>query len=153
MIYTFSKTLISMSTFLTSLLNLFLAIILPVQAYLLLIGGFILLDTFYGVLVSMKGSKEFNFKLMITGIIRKIAVYSPAMLGVYYLDATLLNEFVSSFISIDSAITKIGCAILMSAEIASINDSIKKLTGKGIMRRIREGFGIAKEIKNESRGL
>lgn len=150
MISTFSNTPdLTMSSFLNALLNLFLAIILPVQVYLLLIGGVILLDSYYGILVARKEKVGFDIMKLLKGIVRKMAIYTPAMLGVYWLDVHLLSEFVQQFITIQSAITKIGCAVLISTELASINRGITKLTGLGLRERLKNLFKVAKETKDD----
>lgn len=141
---------LTMATFFSAVFNFFLAIILPVQLYLLLIGGVILLDTYFGVIKSRREKEKFSLHRMLKGIALKMCVYSPAMLGVYWLDAELLNEFVMLFINIELAVTKIGCAILVSTELTSINGNIKKITGKSLVTRVKESFKIAKDIKKET---
>lgn len=137
-----------MSTFVNTLINLFLALVLPVQIYLLLIGGVILMDSYYGAMWSNKNGDKFSLLKLLKGIRRKMAIYTPAMLGVYWLDAHLLNEFVLQFITISSAITKIGCAVLISTELTSINQNINNLTGTSLRQRMRNTFKFFKSTKD-----
>lgn len=149
MTFTFSNSILSMSSLLNTVLNFLLAIILPVQVYLLLIGGVILMDSYYGILLVRKEKGKFSALKMFKGIRNKIAIYTPAMLGVYWLDMHLLNEFVLQFINIQSAVTKIGCAVLISTELSSINENINKITGTSLRQRLKNLFRVAKDVKND----
>lgn len=150
----FSFNNLTMSTFFNAILNFLLAIILPVQVYLLLIGGVILLDSWYGYLKAKKKSGGgFDMFLLLSGIRNKMAIYTPAMLGVYWLDFHLLNEFLLTIITVPMAITKVGCVILMSTEIASINRNIKAITGKSLRQRVKESMNYAKEVNDGIKDL
>lgn len=150
MIFSFSNTsYATMSTFFSSIANFILAIILPVQLYLLLIGGVILLDSYYGYHKAIFLKEKISWLKFFKGIRKKIAIYTPAMLGIYWLDFHLLNEFLLQFLSIDMVITKIGCTVLLSTEIASINQNIKTITGKSLYKRIKDTMGVAKDLKQD----
>lgn len=147
MISTFSNSVIPMSSFTNYILSLFLALVLPVQIYLLLIGGAILMDSYYGALWAKKNKNKFNLVKLFRGIRNKMAIYTPAMLGIFWLDFHLLNEFVLQFITVDSAVTKLGCAILISTELASINQKINYLTGVSLRQRMKNTFKFFKDSK------
>lgn len=143
-----------MSSFFNAVLNFFLAIILPVQVYLLLIGGVILLDCWYGYMKAKKQSNiGFDAFLLLRGIRNKMAIYTPAMVGVYWLDFHLLNEFLMAVITVPMVVTKVGCIILMSTEIASINRNIKVITGKSLKQRIKESMDFAKDVNEDIKDL
>lgn len=149
MISTFSNSTTIMTNLLNSALSLLAAFVLPVQVYLLLIGGVILLDSYYGAMWANKNGDKFSVLKLLKGIRNKMAIYTPAMLGVFWLDFHLLNEFVTQFINVQSAVTKIGCAILISTELASINDKINKLTGTSLRQRMNNTFKFFKESKDK----
>lgn len=149
MIYTFSNSTTIMTNVLNSALSLLAAFVLPVQVYLLLIGGVILLDSYYGAMWARKSGEKFSALKLFKGIRNKMAIYTPAMLGVFWLDFHLLNEFVTQFINVQSAVTKIGCAILISTELSSINEKINNLTGTSLRQRMKNTFKFFKESKDK----
>lgn len=149
MIYTFSNSTTTMTNVINSALSLLAAFVLPVQVYLLLIGGVILLDSYYGAMWARKNGGKFSMLKLLKGIRNKMAIYTPAMLGVFWLDFHLLNEFVLQFITVNSAVTKIGCTILISTELASINEKINKLTGTSLRQRMNNTFKFFKESKDK----
>ena len=142
-----------MSNILNAILNFFLAIILPVQIYLLLIGAVILLDSYYGYLKSRKDKHKFDIYLLLAGIRDKVKIYAPAIIAIYWLDEHLINEFVLTLLSIQLAATKIGCAVLISTELASVNKNIKAITGKSLQQRMKDTLKVAKDVKESSDDL
>jgi len=105
----------------------------------------------------MKAKKQSNIGfdafLLLRGIRNKMAIYTPAMVGVYWLDFHLLNEFLMAVITVPMVVTKVGCIILMSTEIASINRNIKVITGKSLKQRIKESMDFAKDVNEDIKDL
>lgn len=138
-----------MQTILETILNVFLAIILPVQLYLLLVGGFIALSTLLGILAARKEKEKISLLKLTNGIIHKMFVYTPTTLALFYLDAILLNEIMLQFVPVPNIVTKLGTLVILGKEFASINKNIEILTGKSFSDRCKEYFKTAIGLKKK----
>lgn len=138
-----------MSTFIESLVNAVLMIVLPVGVYLLLIGGVIVIDSYYGVIVSKKQNRPFNLYYFLKMYGVKISRYTPAMIGVYWMDYKILNEIVLNFFNVDLFITRIICGVLMSTEIISINRNFKIIHGKSIGEMLLDVWKVGKKASDK----
>ena len=124
-------------------------IVLPVQLYLLIIGGMILLDTYYGVYAKIKTGEKFNWLKFFKGLRFKLALYTPAMVGIFWFDTFILNELILKYFNFDLLITHIGCVVLSSTEIASINKNYKVITGKSLYEKCLDFYKFLKKLNKK----
>lgn len=142
-----------MSAFFEGLLSAILMIVLPVGVYLLLIGGVIVIDSYYGIVVSKKQKIPFNWYFFLKMLTIKISRYTPAMIGIYWMDQKILNEIVMQIVSIDCLITRVGCIVLCSTEIASINRNFKVIHGKSIVEMLLNVGKSARKVSEEIKDI
>lgn len=135
------------------LLSGILSIILPVKLYLVVVGMVIFLDAFYSIRALKKKNEKFKMSKFLDGFIKKTAIYSPAVVGIYYLEAFLLKEIMEYFINIPFIITKILTMGILSKELISINKNYAIISGQSIVSGIKSIFSIVKETKKEINNL
>lgn len=136
-----------MQTVIEWILNVVLAIILPVQLYLLFVGEFIFVSTLLGVLAAKKQKEKISLKKLTSGLVHKMFVYTPTVVALYYLDTFMLNEIVLQFTPVNNLITKLGTIIILGDLFASINKNFEILTGKSISDRVKEFFKLVLGVK------
>lgn len=132
------KTLVSIVAFLAPLLPLFICV-----------GIAIFFDTWAGRWAARKQNEEILSTKTRDGILTKMALYHPILLGMYFLDKFLLGEFISMHTQIPIAFTKITCIVILWYEGESIDEKIKKATGKSIISIIKKYIRRGKQLKNE----
>lgn len=138
-----------MQTFFELILNAILAIILPIQIYLLLVGGFIALSTFLGILAAKKEKEKIELGKLTSGLVRKMFIYTPTTIAIYWLDTILLGDILMQFIPVQNFITKVGTMIILGNEFVSINKNFAILTGKSISDRAKIGIKNILSLKKQ----
>lgn len=139
-----------MSSIFEHLLQIILMIILPVQIYLLLVGGFILLDTFYRFRVIFKKKDKFSFKKLFDGLTKKMFNYTPIVIAIFYMDLGILNSVYEAFgIPLTFIFTKIATTICIGKELNSMSLSHKILTGKTYLDEMKIWWKNIKKVKKE----
>jgi len=109
------------------------AFFLPIQGVLLLVGFSILLDTLFGVYSSKKQGKKITSKILSWGIVTKMIGYEFAILLIYAVEVLLLDELLHGIVDIHLIVTKLSALTLVSIEVFSIDESIRKFNNdKGI---------------------
>lgn len=126
-----------------------LSILLPVKLYLIVITIIIFLDMFYGIRSLKKKSKSFKWSIFLDGFIKKTAIYTPAIVGIYYLEAFILKEIMEYFINIPFIITKVMTMGILSRELISINSNYETISGQSITSGVKSIFKIVKDSKKE----
>lgn len=131
------------------LLSLF-TILTPVFPLVLITIGFIWLDTFFGVWRSVKlgGWKAFRSRRL-SAIISKSILYSGGIVSVFFLEKYILADILGLFISVDLILTKAFTFFCAFIEIKSINESYEDITGKNILKALKEFLTRTKDELNE----
>jgi hypothetical protein len=135
-----------MKTKLVLMLTSILAVVSPVfpMIYIALLA--ILIDTGFGVWRSVKkgGWKSIRSRRL-SHVIIKSLLYSGAILFVFLIEKYIAADIVANFISIDLIMTKIVAFFCVVVEIKSINESYESVTGKNVLKSLREFITRAKE--------
>ncbi len=135
-----------MKTKLVLMLTSILAVVSPVfpMIYIALLA--ILIDTGFGVWRSVKkgGWKSIRSRRL-SHVISKSLLYSGAILFVFLIEKYIAADIVANFISIDLIMTKIVAFFCVVVEIKSINESYESVTGKNVLKSLREFITRAKE--------
>ena len=135
-----------MKTKLVLMITSILAVISPVfpMIYIALLA--ILIDTGFGVWRSVKkgGWKSIRSRRL-SHVISKSLLYSGAILFVFLIEKYIAADIVANFISIDLIMTKIVAFFCVVVEIKSINESYESVTGKNVLKSLREFITRAKE--------
>ena len=128
------------------MLTSILAVVSPVfpMIYIALLA--ILIDTGFGVWRSVKkgGWKSIRSRRL-SHVISKSLLYSGAILFVFLIEKFIAADIVAHFISIDLIMTKIVAFFCVVVEIKSINESYESVTGKNVLKSLREFITRAKE--------
>jgi hypothetical protein len=135
-----------MKTKLVLMITSILAVVSPVfpMIYIALLA--ILIDTGFGVWRSVKkgGWKSIRSRRL-SHVISKSLLYSGAILFVFLIEKFIAADIVAHFISIDLIMTKIVAFFCVVVEIKSINESYESVTGKNVLKSLREFITRAKE--------
>jgi len=124
-------------TYFSQLLILFFAFVAPIKALLFLCGLVIFADLVLGVMKSKKQGKKITSKGLYETV-RKMFIYQLTIISFYFMDITLLGEFISVFIDIPLFLTKIVTAGLVSVEVFSIHENIYLLWKIDIPARVMD---------------
>jgi hypothetical protein len=106
----------------------------------------ILIDTGFGIWRSVKkgGWKAFRSRRL-SHTLSKAFLYSGAILMVFLIEKYIAGDLVGHFISVDLVMTKMIAFFCVATEIKSINESYEDVTGKNMIKAIREFVTRAKE--------
>ena len=135
-----------MKTKLVLMLTSILAVVSPVFPMIYIDLLAILIDTGFGVWRSVKkgGWKSIRSRRL-SHVIIKSLLYSGAILFVFLIEKYIAADIVANFISIDLIMTKIVAFFCVVVEIKSINESYESVTGKNVLKSLREFITRAKE--------
>ena len=131
---------------LTLLATSFLAVISPVKPMVYVAILAIMLDTGFGIWRSVKknGWKSIRSRRL-SHVISKSLLYSGAILFSFLIEKYIASDLIAKFISIDLVMTKMVAFFCVAVEVKSINESYESVTGKNILKSLREFITRAKE--------
>lgn len=135
-----------MKTKLTLLATSFLAVISPVKPMVYVAILAIMLDTAFGIWRSVKkgGWKSIRSRRL-SHVISKSLLYSGSILFSFLIEKYIASDLIAKFISIDLVMTKMVAFFCVAVEVKSINESYESVTGKNILKSLREFVTRAKE--------
>lgn len=135
-----------MKTKLTLLATSFLAVISPVKPMVYVAILAIMLDTGFGIWRSVKkgGWKSIRSRRL-SHVISKSLLYSGSILFSFLIEKYIASDLIAKFISIDLVMTKMVAFFCVAVEVKSINESYESVTGKNILKSLREFVTRAKE--------
>jgi hypothetical protein len=135
-----------MKTKLALMLSSILAVISPVFPMVYIAVLAILIDTVFGIWRSVKlaGWNSVRSRRL-SHVISKSLLYSGAIVFMFLLEKYIAADIVAHFISIDLIMTKITAFFCVVVEIKSINESYESVTGKNVLKSLREFITRAKE--------
>lgn len=131
---------------LTLLATSFLAVISPVKPMVYVAILAIMLDTGFGIWRSVKknGWKSIRSRKL-SHVISKSLLYSGSILFSFLIEKYIASDLIAKFISIDLVMTKMVAFFCVAVEVKSINESYESVTGKNILKSLREFVTRAKE--------
>lgn len=135
-----------MKTKLLLLASSFLSVISPVKPIIYIALLAIILDTSFGVWRSVKkgGWKAIKSRRL-SHVISKSLLYCGAILFVFLIEKYIAADLVAHFIAVDLIMTKIVAFFCVTVEIKSINESYESVTGKNLLKSLREFVTRSKE--------
>ena len=135
-----------MKTKLLLLTSSFLAVISPVKPIIYIALLAIILDTSFGIWRSVKkgGWKAIKSRRL-SHVISKSLLYCGAILFVFLIEKYIAADLVAHFIAVDLIMTKIVAFFCVTVEIKSMNESYESVTGKNILKSLREFITRSKE--------
>lgn len=154
MIPVFFRTLETIKSFGLKLLLPVMAFLAPIKFLLILVGISIAVDTIIGIWGAVKkgGWPAFSSKKL-RRFAPKIIVYNLVVITMYIMDIYLLGEIMKLFIDIPLAVTKFTTLTLISIEIFSIDETLRKVNGRGIWYYLKKLIGSVKSLKKETDGI
>jgi hypothetical protein len=133
-----------MEKFILGLLGSLYILFLPVFPLIILVGAFIIADTFFGVYASWKTGNSITSRKL-ARVISKLIVYTGAILLVFGLDVLIFSMFIDT----ELMVTKLGAGVLCFIEGFSIDEKIRKVNNdKGMVYYLKKFFSFLKGIKN-----
>lgn len=141
-----------MSRILEAVFALFITIVAPVQLYILGVGGFIFTVFILEFIRNITYSKQWLTEDMFYEMIKKIAVYTPAVVFLYWLDEFNLNQLTLKYIDLDHIFTRISCGIIVFREIFIINRLWKELFGTSLSENLDDLWKFVKNVKKKYKG-
>ena len=135
-----------MKTKLALMLASIIAVVSPVFPMVYIAVLAILIDTVFGIWRSVKiGGWNSVRSRRLSHVISKSLLYSGAIVFMFLLEKYIAADIVAHFISIDLIMTKITAFFCVVVEIKSINESYESVTGKNVLKSLREFITRAKE--------
>ncbi len=123
-----------------------IAVVAPVFPMVYIAVLAILIDTVFGIWRSVKiGGWNSVRSRRLSHVISKSLLYSGAIVFMFLLEKYIAADIVAHFISIDLIMTKITAFFCVVVEIKSINESYESVTGKNVLKSLREFITRAKE--------
>jgi hypothetical protein len=116
-----------MKQYITPLLASLVAVFTPVLPTLLTVGFLIALDFIVGIYRAFKLNEEITSRKM-GNTISKMLLYNITILSLWVFEKYILQDAIP--------ITKIGAALISITELKSIDESVEKLTGVGIWKKL-----------------
>jgi hypothetical protein len=116
-----------MKQYITPLLASLVAVFTPVLPTLLTVGFLIALDFIVGIYRAFKLGEEITSRKM-GNTISKMLLYNITILSLWVFEKYILQDAIP--------ITKIGAALISITELKSIDESVEKLTGVGIWKKL-----------------
>jgi len=130
-----------MKNFFISFLVSLVAVFSPVVPILLTVGFLIMMDFFVGIYRAYKMKERITSRKM-GNTISKMFLYQAMILSVFLLETFILTDILP--------LTKIAAGLIATIEIKSIDESVEKMTGVGIWKRlvkvIRRGESQTKDF-------
>ena len=135
-----------MKTKLILLCSSFLAVLSPIKPLIYVAILAILIDTGFGVWRSVKkgGWKAFKSRRL-SHTISKSFLYSLAIIFVFLVEKYVASDLVAHFISIELILTKAVALFCVFVEVMSINENYESVTGKNILKSLKNFVLRAKE--------
>jgi hypothetical protein len=135
-----------MKTKLLLLATSFLSVLSPVKPMIYVAILAIFLDTIFGIWRSIKkgGWKSIRSRRL-SHVVSKSLLYCGAILFIFLVEKYIAADLLAHFISVDLVMTKIVAFFCVAVEIKSINESYESVTGKNLLKSLREFVTRAKE--------
>lgn len=135
-----------MRTKLFLLTTSFLAVLSPVKPMIYVALLAIILDTSFGIWRSVKkgGWKAIRSRRL-SHVVSKSLLYCGAILFIFLVEKYIASDLLAHFIAVDLVMTKIVAFFCVAVEIKSINESYESVTGKNLLKSLREFVTRAKE--------
>ena len=135
-----------MKTKLLLLATSILAVLSPVKPMIYVAILAIMLDTSFGIWRSVKkgGWKAIKSRRL-SHVVSKSLLYCGAILFIFLVEKYIAADLLAHFISVDLVMTKIVAFFCVAVEIKSINESYESVTGKNLLKSLREFVTRAKE--------
>lgn len=135
-----------MRTKLLLLATSFLAVLSPVKPMIYVALLAIVLDTSFGIWRSVKkgGWKAIRSRRL-SHVVSKSLLYCGAILFIFLVEKYIASDLLAHFIAVDLVMTKIVAFFCVAVEIKSINESYESVTGKNLLKSLREFVTRAKE--------
>jgi hypothetical protein len=123
-----------------------LAIVSPVKPMMYIAILAILIDTGFGIWRSVKkgGWKAIRSRRL-SHVVTKSLLYSGAIVFVFFLEKFIAADLIAHFIAIDLVMTKMVAFFCVFVEIKSINESYQEVTGKNMLKVMKDFITRAKE--------
>jgi len=135
-----------MKTKLLLLATSFLAVLSPVKPMIYIAILAIILDTCFGIWRSVKkGGWSAIRSRRLSHVVSKSLLYCGAILFIFLVEKYIAADLLAHFISVDLVMTKIVAFFCVAVEIKSINESYESVTGKNLLKSLREFVTRAKE--------
>jgi hypothetical protein len=124
----------------------FLAVLSPVKPMIYVALLAIILDTSFGIWRSVKkgGWKAIKSRRL-SHVISKSLLYCGSILFIFLVEKYIASDLLAHFIAVDLVMTKIVAFFCVAVEIKSINESYESVTGKNLLKSLREFVTRAKE--------
>ena len=141
-----------LQTYAIQLMAIVSSFFLPISGILILIGVSVILDTITGVWKSYKLKTKVTSRKL-SAVISKILLYEVTVMLFYLIDYYILNDIVLTFFSVSLLTTKILALVLVSIEVISINENVKKVKGLDIWTALKNLFARAKEVTQDFKDI
>lgn len=135
--------------FFSALLKVIIIFFAPIKGIILIVALSTIVDTGFGLWRCWKTSEDIKSKVLRNGLVPKLLSYVAAVMLVYISDFFILNDLISSVVSIQFLSTKLIALVLLSIEVKSMDENFKVVKGYSFIQRIVSILNKAKNFKKE----
>jgi len=130
-----------------SFLTTILTFLLPIKALILLVIGFVILDTISGIYstIKTKGKKSFRSGLLFN-IVPKTFLYSSTIILSFLIDKFILG---GSLMGVQYLLSKGISVLWIYIEVKSIDENFQKLGYRPFLELVKELFTKLKGVKKD----
>lgn len=121
----------------------------PIGGLIMTVAIMTLLDTAFGLWRSYKLGREIKSRLLRIGLGNKLIPYIAIVMLVYMSDVFIINDLLSSAVSIDFMATKSIALVLIAIEVKSMDESFKEVKGYSFVNKIIRVLISLKNAKNK----
>ena len=117
-----------------------LAFVAPIKFILILVGVFIVFDTYMGIKKAKKLNKKISSRAL-SAVISKMLLYQTCVITSYMLEIYLLGDIIALiFPSVPLLLTKLVGLGLIGVELFSISENSKIIYGVNLWGKIKQVF-------------
>lgn len=132
----------------SALISIIVAFLMPIIPLIIVVGLFIIADTFIGLWRSVKKDQKITSKRL-SNIVSKMVLYQSAIILFFIMEKYILVDMVGYFIKIPWFITKVMACVLCSIELKSIDESVQEVLGVSIWDRFKLLLKRTTEVKED----
>jgi hypothetical protein len=123
-----------------------LTLIVPIIPLLFIIGGFVLIDTYYGIIAAKVAKEEIKSRRF-SRVINKSIKYSSFLLIFHMINIYMMNNMSFVILGLTLNFTIFAAALIIINELFSIDEKWRKINGKGFKYYTEKYLKIFKFLK------
>lgn len=130
-------------------LKVFLVFFSPIKGIIVCVALATIVDTLSGIWRAKKLNEKVTSKKARHGLVPKLLSYCGAVMLIYTSDYFIVNELTTMIVSVEFISTKIIALVLISIEVASIDENFKAVKKWSFINKVVSSINKIKDIKKK----